>query len=775
MSASDVGGAAAVPGDAFRFGRYTLDRAGHELRCDGQRVDVQPLVLTLLAFLAAHAERLVTKEELAAAVWKGQDVSDEVIARAVMKARRALGEDAHAPVHLYTEAGRGYRFRGVEATARATAAAADPEAGASPTAPADATVAAVGTPPARAGAQAWRVLPFVNRSEDPSLAWTVTGLQRLLCHAIESGGSGIAVISEPPDRMAADLGSPAGRAVRALARAPGERLVAGEIDETPGGYELSLAWAADGEAVGSLRLEGTALPALVMEAAERLRPASPWQREIAARHPQAWAALHETISHLYRWPRERAAQRLQQRFERLPAHPLLGLQRAELLLQLEAFDEAEAVAQEVGARLDAECPDDLDARLRARVLALEVSRHRGDLTLAAQRVEACQAFVSSHEAYTPAAGDLAKISLATGYLRREAGDFAGARASLERAAVQAARGGLVSRELYLRVWLCESLYALGQTHRAQDLLRQLLARALERDDRIVASTALTVLGGFAGAQGRHSDSARWAERALAVALPDDAKASACQNARALLEQAYVSHGDLTRAAVVWQWRHRDADGSTVTQIGLQETNALRLWREGRLEEALVLYRAILDSGRVDDWLKWATQLRASAAMVLALLGRPDEAEATLAGAAAPALAANTARARAAVCMSAGRRDEARALLQAELPRLEPGRSGTGKLLIDLAWLRLEDGERYDAEDLLDQVVLMDHAPVERQWLELALRDRAEPAEPAAWDALRAGSPSLIRHCAWLGTAEDVQRRRDGRATPLPNLLTVLAW
>lgn len=75
------------------------------------RVDVQPRVLGVLIHLAAHPDELVTKDALAQAVWKGQDASDEVIARAVMKPRRALGEDAHAPRHILTETGEGFRFR----------------------------------------------------------------------------------------------------------------------------------------------------------------------------------------------------------------------------------------------------------------------------------------------------------------------------------------------------------------------------------------------------------------------------------------------------------------------------------------------------------------------------------------------------------------------------------------------------------------------------------------------------------------------------------------
>ena len=87
------------------FGRYELLRAGHSVRLEG-------LPLQLLMFLVDHARQLVTREQIADALW-GKDVFVDVeqgINTAVRKVRMALGDDSGQPRYLQTVVGKGYRF-----------------------------------------------------------------------------------------------------------------------------------------------------------------------------------------------------------------------------------------------------------------------------------------------------------------------------------------------------------------------------------------------------------------------------------------------------------------------------------------------------------------------------------------------------------------------------------------------------------------------------------------------------------------------------------------
>ena len=88
------------------------------------------LPLQSLMFLVDNKGQLVTREQIAAALW-GNDVSVDVeqgINTAIGKIRMALEDDAAQPQYLQTVVGRGYRFVAVT-SADGNAAAAAPGEG----------------------------------------------------------------------------------------------------------------------------------------------------------------------------------------------------------------------------------------------------------------------------------------------------------------------------------------------------------------------------------------------------------------------------------------------------------------------------------------------------------------------------------------------------------------------------------------------------------------------------------------------------------------------
>ena len=96
---------------AITFGPYRLDpRAG--LTRGKRGVRLTPKALSLLCFLARERGRVVGKEELFRAVWRGAVVGDTALVTCVQELRRALRDDAGRPRYIETLHRRGYRFIG---------------------------------------------------------------------------------------------------------------------------------------------------------------------------------------------------------------------------------------------------------------------------------------------------------------------------------------------------------------------------------------------------------------------------------------------------------------------------------------------------------------------------------------------------------------------------------------------------------------------------------------------------------------------------------------
>lgn len=99
----------------YRFAGFELHQEQRALRLSGRQVALQPRVFDLLLFLISRRDRVVTREELLAAVWEGAAVTDGSLKRAVSLLRAALREGG-AEEAVRTLARQGYRFsaEGVE-------------------------------------------------------------------------------------------------------------------------------------------------------------------------------------------------------------------------------------------------------------------------------------------------------------------------------------------------------------------------------------------------------------------------------------------------------------------------------------------------------------------------------------------------------------------------------------------------------------------------------------------------------------------------------------
>jgi pimeloyl-ACP methyl ester carboxylesterase/DNA-binding winged helix-turn-helix (wHTH) protein len=95
-----------------RFDDYEVDQERRELRFHNAPVHVEPQVFDLLIYLVAHRDRVVSKDEMIAAVWGGRIVSDVTLNSRINAVRRAIGDDGTRQALVRTVPRRGFRFIG---------------------------------------------------------------------------------------------------------------------------------------------------------------------------------------------------------------------------------------------------------------------------------------------------------------------------------------------------------------------------------------------------------------------------------------------------------------------------------------------------------------------------------------------------------------------------------------------------------------------------------------------------------------------------------------
>lgn len=235
----------------YRFEGWVLHLGRRELRRGGTPVPLERRVFDLLACLVRHHDRVVSKEELLDAVWPGEAVSVGVIARAVMKARQALGDDEREGRLIRTAPRIGYRFVAPVSTHA-------PDEG-GPAAP-------------NAAGPSVALLPFENRTGRAEFDWVELGLLTLTVKAL-SGDPRLSVASVASVLLA--LGhTPATaddneRATVLRAALGVERVIQVSVRAETGSFALDLLILGEGSWARH-RVLGNDLPALGRSAADLL-------------------------------------------------------------------------------------------------------------------------------------------------------------------------------------------------------------------------------------------------------------------------------------------------------------------------------------------------------------------------------------------------------------------------------------------------------------------------------------------------------------------------
>jgi DNA-binding winged helix-turn-helix (wHTH) protein len=96
----------------LRFGAFRFTPQTGELTSGGAVIPLEPQPARVLAAMLAAPGRLVTRRELAAAIWQdGTHVEfDDGLNYCIRQVRAALGDDPKAPLFVETLPRRGYRF-----------------------------------------------------------------------------------------------------------------------------------------------------------------------------------------------------------------------------------------------------------------------------------------------------------------------------------------------------------------------------------------------------------------------------------------------------------------------------------------------------------------------------------------------------------------------------------------------------------------------------------------------------------------------------------------
>jgi DNA-binding winged helix-turn-helix (wHTH) protein/pimeloyl-ACP methyl ester carboxylesterase len=96
----------------FLFEDFALDCERRELRAGGAIVPVEPQVFDILVHLVENRNRVVSKDDLIASIWRGRIVSDSTLDSRINAVRKAIGDSGGQQRLIRTMSRKGLRFVG---------------------------------------------------------------------------------------------------------------------------------------------------------------------------------------------------------------------------------------------------------------------------------------------------------------------------------------------------------------------------------------------------------------------------------------------------------------------------------------------------------------------------------------------------------------------------------------------------------------------------------------------------------------------------------------
>src|SRR6266550_575244 len=163
----------------FLFSNQVLDTDRRELCRGRDRVSIEPQVFDLLVFLMQNHDRVVSKDDLIAAIWDRRIVSESTLTSRINAARKAIGDSGRDQKLIRTIARKGFRFVG-DLRSQQTGDEA-PDAAGHPVAEIGEAPRAIPSPLDR---PAIAVLPFTNMSDEPEQEYFSDGISEDIITAL---------------------------------------------------------------------------------------------------------------------------------------------------------------------------------------------------------------------------------------------------------------------------------------------------------------------------------------------------------------------------------------------------------------------------------------------------------------------------------------------------------------------------------------------------------------------------------------------------------------
>jgi TolB-like protein len=286
----------------YLFENYALDADRRELRRGTEQLAVEPQVFDLLHYLIRNRDRVVSRDDLLAAVWKGRIVSESALNTRLNAARLALGDNGKDQRVIRTFPRRGVRFVG---TVRE-----EPAPGGGPSGP-----------PALAVADraSIAVLPFANLGNDPAQDYFTEGIVEDIITAL-SRNRALFVIARNSSFAFRDKNVDIKEVGRQLGvryvlegsvrKLGGKVRVSGQLIEAASGYHL---WADrfDGDVADIFELQDQIVTRVVGAIAPQLEKAEIERAKHAATEDLAAYDLYlRGLAHWNRWTRDDNAEAL---------------------------------------------------------------------------------------------------------------------------------------------------------------------------------------------------------------------------------------------------------------------------------------------------------------------------------------------------------------------------------------------------------------------------------------------------------------------------------
>ena len=94
----------------WQIANYQFCEQQQTLSSSSEMLQLEPLMVELLAYFCRHPNEIISVDQLIDQVWQGRVVTDNAVSRLITKLRRAFADDARQPKFIATFPKKGYKF-----------------------------------------------------------------------------------------------------------------------------------------------------------------------------------------------------------------------------------------------------------------------------------------------------------------------------------------------------------------------------------------------------------------------------------------------------------------------------------------------------------------------------------------------------------------------------------------------------------------------------------------------------------------------------------------